>query len=110
MHMVGRRTPHTTYRREVWQRSDTFIVLVTLIPLGLFVLPGIDRASLYYYPYPQLILPDLDLSWLLGIVCLLAPVPIMLIGARRRTSTDRDYANPFGPANRSSTHIDHDHI
>ncbi len=110
MRTVGRRTPHTTYRREVWQRSDTFILCVTLIPLGLFLLPGIDRASLYYYPYPQLTLPDLNLSLLLGIVCLLAPVPIMLIAARRRTSTDRDRVNPIGPANRSSTHIDHDHI
>jgi energy-coupling factor transport system permease protein len=110
MRTVGRRTPHTTYRREIWQRSDTFIVCVSLIPLSLLWLPGIDRASLYYYPYPQLTLPDLQLGLLLSMICLLAPAPIMLIGDRRRTSTDRDWANPIGPANRSRTHIDHDHI
>lgn len=58
--MMGRRIPRTTYRSEPWTRWDGAMVLSAAVALVAFVLPGLDRTSLIYYPYPKLSLPDFE--------------------------------------------------
>ncbi len=58
--VVGRQIPRTTYRPEPWTRWDGVIGLSLALVLVAYVLPGLDRASLLYYPYPSLSLPGFD--------------------------------------------------
>jgi energy-coupling factor transport system permease protein len=60
--LVGRRVPHTTYRREEWTARDSAMVLSAALTAAvyLFAIPGVDRGSIFYYPYPILSLPSLD--------------------------------------------------
>lgn len=61
---AGRRHPHTVYRKRPLQPRDWSVIGAALATAGLFLfpVPGIDRASLYYLPYPQVTLPSLSLA------------------------------------------------
>jgi len=60
---LGRRWPRTTYRHEPWRAADSLVCLGALLALAAFLLPlpGLERASLGYSPYPRLALPGFDL-------------------------------------------------
>jgi hypothetical protein len=58
--IIGRRTPHTTYRPQPWRGQDSIVVASAILVLVAFALPGLDRAALLYYPYPRLGLPGFD--------------------------------------------------
>jgi energy-coupling factor transport system permease protein len=58
--IIGRQVPRTTYRPDPWTRRDSAVVLAAVITLLVFILPGVDRAALNYYPYPKLALPHFD--------------------------------------------------
>ncbi len=81
---VGRRAPHTPYRREAWRARDWVTVLASVVVVvAMFVpLPGLSRASLIFYPYPALSAPELDLSIVALLMCLLAPA--LMLGLPRR--------------------------
>jgi len=68
--LIGKRVPRTIYRQEKWMRRDWLITAGALITgfFFLFPIPGIDRASLNYYPYPRLTLPGF--APLLGLAAL----------------------------------------
>ncbi len=55
--VVGRRAPHTTYRLTPWTGRDWIVVLGAGLVVAAFILPGLDRTALFYYPYPKLTLP-----------------------------------------------------
>lgn len=62
LRIIGRRVTRSTYRKETWHLRDTAVVGGALWALGVFLvgLPGADRSSIFYYPYPSLILPQFD--------------------------------------------------
>jgi len=75
LRLAGRAVHHTTYRTHRWTTRDTLIVLgcgLTLVAV-LVPLPVTDRGTLYYAPYPRLILPTFDPFIGLGLLGLLLP-------------------------------------
>jgi energy-coupling factor transport system permease protein len=58
--VIGRRVPHTVYRSEPWTQRDWGVALSATVVLAVFVVPGLDRPSLFYSPYPALSLPGFD--------------------------------------------------
>ncbi len=76
---AGRRTRHTVYRVERWSRRDALILAgaAMLLVVWLAPLPGIDRQSLAFTPYPRLQPPEFDA--LVGAAILGLAVPAMVI-------------------------------
>jgi energy-coupling factor transport system permease protein len=75
---IGRRAPRTSYRPPTWSAQAGLTVagaLVAALGFGL-AWPGLDRASIFFYPYPQLTWPGFQP--LLGLVLagLLAPLAL----------------------------------
>lgn len=56
---AGRQKPHTVYRRERWSYRDAWVLAGAAVVLLVFLtlLPGIDRKTLAYSPYPLATLP-----------------------------------------------------
>jgi energy-coupling factor transport system permease protein len=75
---LGRQAPRTAYRRQVWGWQDIVGIIGSIVvaSAGLFPLPGVERETLYYQPYPVLMLPGFDP--LLGIFLLGLLVPGLL--------------------------------
>ncbi len=62
------------YRRERWQRRDTILAGAALLVLAIFFgVALLDRASLYFYPYPRLTLPPFQP--ILALTILLLGIP-----------------------------------
>ena len=58
--LVSRQVPRTVYRSQPWVRADWGVVLgagITAMAF-LFPWPGLDRSSIFYYPYPTLTWPS----------------------------------------------------
>ncbi len=81
--VAGRRHPHTVYRPAPWQLRDSMVVGGALVTAGVFLLslPGFDRSSIFYYPYPALSIPGFALGIGVATWGLLAPV-FALMGLR----------------------------
>jgi energy-coupling factor transport system permease protein len=73
--LVGRRAPRTIYRSEPWTLRDVVVLLGATAVMAVFLLPvpGLDRGSLGYYPYPRLSLPRFDPLIGVAILGLLVP-------------------------------------
>jgi len=73
--LLGRSVHHTSYRSRAWTRFDTLIIAGCAVAAGLILasIPGIDRVSLSYSPYPRLSLPGFDPAIGLGMLGLLIP-------------------------------------
>ncbi|MBN1145969.1 MAG: energy-coupling factor transporter transmembrane protein EcfT [Anaerolineales bacterium] len=78
---VGKQASRTTYRKEPWRRQDWLVVLGALATLAFFALdiPGVQRQTLAYNPYPLATLPGFDPFIGLATLGLLAPGVMMLI-------------------------------
>ncbi len=87
---LGRQSPRTVYHRPRWSWQDwlTLIIAVGVMASCLLPVPGLDKQTLYYEPYPSLSLPPF--SPLLGIAMLLLIVPGFLV-LGRRPDVDRLY-------------------
>ena len=74
---AGRSHPHTVYRPDRWQRWDWVIVAGALVAAGAYLLPlpGIDRGTIFYYPYPSLNWPGFD--WRIGLATLGLAAPAL---------------------------------
>lgn len=74
--LIGRRTPRTVYRPDPWQRQDWGVSLVLggMLACFLLPLPGLDRSSIYYYPYPALTRPTGQGVIILALLGLLSPL------------------------------------
>ncbi|MEE8390744.1 MAG: energy-coupling factor transporter transmembrane component T, partial [Anaerolineae bacterium] len=76
--LAGRTVSHTTYRAHRWTVRDTLAVLGCALALAvvLLPLPLVDRATLYYAPYPRLTMPAFDPFIGLGLLGLLVPAVV----------------------------------
>lgn len=74
--LIGRRSPHTVYRPASFGGLDWAVTLSALLVAGLFLLPlpGVDRSSLFYYPYPTLTLPGFTIPIGMATWGLLTPI------------------------------------
>lgn len=80
--LAGRRHPHTIYRPAPWQGRDWLVAAAAVIPAlaCLLSIPGLDRSSLYYYPYPALSMPGFSAALGVAMWGLLAPAAAILFG------------------------------
>ncbi|HEX9091314.1 MAG TPA: energy-coupling factor transporter transmembrane component T, partial [Anaerolineales bacterium] len=76
---LGRQSPRTAYHRPRWSWQDclTLIIATGVIALCVLPVPGLDRQTLNYEPYPSLRLPPFS-PWL-GIAMLGLIVPGFLV-------------------------------
>ncbi len=81
---AGRRRPHTAYRPAPWRQVDWWVAggaLATLLAL-LLPLPGLERATLFYSPYPLLVAPEFALGIGVATWGLLVPAAVLAASAR----------------------------
>ncbi len=73
--LVGRRSPRTNYRPQPWTGRDGAIAAGAVVAALAFAVawPGLDRSSIFFYPYPQLSWPTFDLWLGLATAGLLGP-------------------------------------
>jgi energy-coupling factor transport system permease protein len=78
--IMGRRVPRTTYRVERWQVQDSLVILGAAVATAAFLvaLPGLDRRSIFYYPYPALSWPRFDPLIGVALLGLLVPAALRL--------------------------------
>lgn len=86
--LLGRRSPRTVYRSEPWSLRDGIVLLGATAATAVFLLPipGLDRNSLSYYPYPKLSLPHFDPLIGVAILGLLGPTLSDAMATRTETS------------------------
>jgi len=89
--LTGRTVQRTSYRPHRWTVWDGLALAGCALTLAVVVLPlpGLERASLGYSPYPRATLPAFDIWIGLGLLGLLAPAA-SLFG---EPSYDRDHAS-----------------
>lgn len=77
--LVGRRVPRTTYRPQPWRFSDWGILVCAGMAMLAFIVPwpGLDRVSIFYYPYPAISLPEFNLFLSGATVGLVVPALIL---------------------------------
>ena len=73
--LVGRRVPRTTYRPQPWTGRDWAMAAGAGVAALAYAVawPGVDRASIFFYPYPQLQWPAFDLWLAVATLGLLGP-------------------------------------
>ncbi len=78
---AGRSHPHTVYRPAPWRAVDWVVTGAAALTAACFLLPlpGIERSSLAYYPYPTLAMPSFDLVLGLASWGLLGPALVYLV-------------------------------
>ena len=71
----GRQSDRTIYHRPAWGWQDIITMCVSILILAffLFPIPGLNKESLYYDPYPKLTLPPFNPA--LGLVMLGLLIP-----------------------------------
>lgn len=76
---AGRRRPHTVYRPAPWATADWLVAGAALATVAVLLLPlpGVDRVSLFYSPYPLLAAPEFALGVGLATWGLLAPAAVL---------------------------------
>jgi hypothetical protein len=92
---LGRGQKITVYRPIPWRLRDSVVCVGALITglCFLVAVPGLDRSTVLYYPYPALHWPDLDLVIGMSTWGLLPPAFVLLRGlarAARDTRPDTD--------------------
>ena len=88
--VAGRRIPRSVYRPYGWSVFDGVVIYCAAVAAGAFALslPGLDKTSVFYYPYPRLAWPDFNPLIGLATVGLLGPVVVFLL---RSSVRDNDY-------------------
>ncbi len=78
--LAGRSHSQTVYRPSPWRLQDWIVTAGALLTMAAFLYawPGMDRSSIYYYPYPSLALPGFSLWIGVGTWGLLVPAMIMM--------------------------------
>ncbi len=86
---VGRQVPRTIYRPQPWLARDWLVALCAGLTAAAFLLPlpGLERASIFYYPYPTLLLPEFNPLIGAATAGLLGPIVPTLRTLRLRPSS-----------------------
>ena len=94
--LEGRRVPRTRYRPQAWQGQDWAVVGGAVMAAWLFAVPwpGLDRSSIFYYPYPRLSWPGYD--WLPGLLLLGLLSPALPALRKLGLAASRSLARPEG--------------
>jgi len=76
--LAGRQHPHTVYRPDAWHKSDLAVVAGAVLTAMIYLLPwpGLDRSSLFYYPYPALTWPAFNP--IIGVATLGLALPVFV--------------------------------
>lgn len=84
---AGRRRPQTVYRPTPWRLREWLVVAGATVTLAFFVLPlpGLERSSLFFYPYPRLTPPGFSLWIGASTWGLLPPALVMMAAALRQS-------------------------
>ncbi len=99
---LGRQVPRITYRHTPWRARDLAIALAAGVTAAAFLVPwpGLERHSIFFYPYPALRLPEVSAWLLLALTGLEVPL-VLMPAARRLTIAPRmsagDHAAPHAP-------------
>lgn len=82
---AGRRRPRTVYRPAPWRSREWLVVAGAVLTAAVFVLPlpGMDRSSLLFYPYPSLTPPGFSL-WIGASTWGLLPPALVMMAASLR--------------------------
>jgi len=93
---AGRSQPHTRYRPAPWRGRDWLVLCGALLVIVCFLLPvpGVDRVSLFYYPYPTLTLPAFAIPLGLATWGLLMPVLALLLDGLPKPPAPRPNERP----------------
>ena len=93
---AGRGHPHTVYRPAPWRTQDWLVVAGALVTAVVFLLPlpGLDRSSLFYSPYPSLNEPAFSVWIGISTWGLLAPAFVMLAMGMRSSAGSGELGNP----------------
>jgi energy-coupling factor transport system permease protein len=83
--VAGRRRPHTLYRPAPWRTPEWTVAAGALVTVAAFVLPlpGLDRASIFYSPYPVLAAPGFSVALGVATWGLLTPAGVLLAATGR---------------------------
>ncbi len=74
---IGRGQPRTVYRPTPLRLADWLVSGSAVAAIGIFLAPWLDRASLFYYPYPALSLPAFQSIYGLATWGLLTPAFVL---------------------------------
>jgi len=82
---AGRRHPQTVYRPAPWRMREWAVAGGAVLTAAFFVLPlpGLDRSSLFFYPYPSLTPPGFSL-WIGMSTWGLLPPALAMVGPALR--------------------------
>lgn len=85
----GRRVRRTRYRHDLWLSRDTFMVASSATAAaGILIARALNRAALFYYPYPPYsVWPTFD--WRLGLLYALFMAPAWLLPSARAVQPDQ---------------------
>lgn len=74
--VLGRKRVHTTrYRHEGWSMADVIVIAAGVASIALMILIATtDPSALAYTPYPHVSLPSINLSVVIALLALLAPI------------------------------------
>jgi energy-coupling factor transport system permease protein len=80
---LSRQSPRTTYHRKIWLWKDWLTIIIAGVVLCACVLsiPGLNRQTFYYEPYPRLTLPPFDPGLGMVMLGLLIPGLLLLVEA-----------------------------
>ena len=77
--VVGHRVRHTDYRPEPWTGRDWAVLLSAVASAAVFLVPvpGLNKESIFFYPYPALTWPGFDVVIATAILGLLTPAVLI---------------------------------
>lgn len=78
--LAGRSVEHTVYRPRRWTTRDTLVVAGCALALLMVLFPPVGGDTLYYSPYPRLTLPPLSPLVGFGLLGLLLPAVVSVMG------------------------------
>ena len=88
--LIGRRAARTVYRPAPFRRRDLAVAGSAVVMALLFLLPwpGLERTSLFFYPYPTLTLPSFALPLGLATWGLLTPALVLFANHLKQPTHD----------------------
>jgi len=95
---VGASVHVSRYRRAIWLRHDSLLTLASLLIIVVFAAVQIlNPASLIFYPYPRIKLPEFEPLLLFAVLWLAAPAVIVRLKLAKSLSYVSPTPEPIDP-------------